>query len=87
MRTSRGTRLRRLGAAVLAAAVAGLGLGGASAGAASAPEAPAPKPIDLQILSFNDYHGHLSPPTGDDGLLTTAAGPYRPGASSTSRPT
>ena len=40
----------------------------------SAPKAPAPKTVNLQILSFNDYHGHLSPPPGNDGLLTTAAG-------------
>ncbi|MBJ7456374.1 MAG: bifunctional metallophosphatase/5'-nucleotidase [Thermoleophilia bacterium] len=72
MRTSRGTRLRRLGAAALAAGVAGLGMGGASAGAAPAEKAP--QTVDLQILSFNDYHGHLSPPSGNDGLVTTAAG-------------
>ncbi len=71
MRTLRGTRLRRLGAMTLAAGAAGLGMGAASAGAAPAPP---PATVDLQILSFNDYHGHLSPPTGNDGLLTTAAG-------------
>ncbi len=71
MGTSRGTRLRRLGAIALAAGVAGAGMGGASAGAAQ--KAP-PRTVDLQILSFNDYHGHLSPPGGNDGLLTSAAG-------------
>src|SRR5687768_9737870 len=42
-------------------------------GTASAHPQP-PKPVDLQILSFNDYHGHLQPPTGSDGLVTTAPG-------------
>ncbi len=70
MRTTRGRRLRRLGAITLAAAVAGLGPGGASALAAKG----RPTTVDLQILSFNDYHGHLSPPGGSDGLLTTAPG-------------
>jgi 2',3'-cyclic-nucleotide 2'-phosphodiesterase (5'-nucleotidase family) len=32
------------------------------------------KTTDLQILSFNDYHGHLQPPTGSDGNLVTATG-------------
>lgn len=61
------TRLKRLGATVAAAGVAGLGL------AATADAAPA-RTVDLQILSFNDHHGHLAPPSGNDGLLTTEAG-------------
>ena len=27
------------------------------------------KPVTLQLLSFNDFHGHLAPPTGSDGRL------------------
>ena len=45
------------------------------------PAAATPKsPVDLQLLSFNDYHGHLQPPTGSDGVVinpdasTTPAG-------------
>ena len=30
--------------------------------------------VDLQILSFNDYHGHLAPPTGSDGTLPGVTG-------------
>ena len=33
-----------------------------------------PAPIDLQILSFNDYHGHLEPPTGSNGTLVDPGG-------------
>jgi 5'-nucleotidase len=44
------------------------------AGAATAHPAPRPATVDLQILSFNDYHGNLEPPTGSDGLLTTGPG-------------
>lgn len=69
MRTTRGTRLRRLGALVLAAGVAA----GLDAGmAAGTPAKPAT--VNLQILSFNDYHGHLLPPAGSDGTLVTAPG-------------
>jgi len=46
-------------------------------GTASALPKP-PKPVDLQILSFNDYHGHLQPPTGSDGLITTGPGTTAP---------
>ncbi len=28
-----------------------------------------PKPVDLQILSFNDYHGNLDVPTGSNAML------------------
>lgn len=28
-----------------------------------------PRPVDLQILSFNDFHGNLEPPGGNDGRL------------------
>lgn len=30
--------------------------------------------VDLQILSFNDYHGHLAPPSGSDGTLPGVTG-------------
>lgn len=69
MRRQSRTRAMGLGAVALAAAVAGAGAGAAGA----APKAPA-KTVPLQLLSFNDYHGHLQPPTGGDGNLLTAAG-------------
>jgi 5'-nucleotidase len=40
-----------------------------------------PKPVDLQILSFNDYHGHLEPPTGSDGTVLGATGAIPAGGS------
>ncbi|MGH3508026.1 MAG: hypothetical protein ACRDO2_12565, partial [Nocardioidaceae bacterium] len=74
-------RSRRAALAVVAAtATAAAGLAaisspaatGATAGAAAA---PAGSPfIDLQLLSFNDYHGHLQPPAGSDGNLLKADG-------------
>ena len=68
MSTERGPRRGRIGACILAVA-AGLGLGALATAAAAAP-----KTVDLQVLSFNDYHGHLQPPSGGDGTLVTAAG-------------
>jgi len=50
-----------------------------TAGGASATTKKAPRTVDLQILSFNDYHGHLSPPTGNDGNVVTADGPVLAG--------
>ena len=40
----------------------------AAAAATKAPPTKAPT-VPLQLLSFNDYHGHLAPPTGSDGNL------------------
>ncbi|MGD9793720.1 MAG: bifunctional UDP-sugar hydrolase/5'-nucleotidase [Acidimicrobiia bacterium] len=31
--------------------------------------------VKVQLLSFNDYHGHLEPPTGTDATLTPAQDP------------
>jgi 2',3'-cyclic-nucleotide 2'-phosphodiesterase (5'-nucleotidase family) len=46
--------------------------------AQAAPAAPtaldAQRQVDLQLLSFNDYHGHLQPPQGSDGTLLTSTG-------------
>ena len=47
---------RRMPAMVAAGACAALALAGLGTGSASA----APAPVDLQILSFNDYHGTIS---------------------------
>ena len=32
--------------------------------------------MTLQLLSFNDFHGHLAPPTGSDAALPGATGSY-----------
>ncbi len=34
-----------------------------------------PKTVELQILSFNDYHGHLQPPGGTDATLSATLDP------------
>lgn len=49
-------------------------LGGALM-AACVPEPPPADPVNLQILSFNDYHGHLEPPTGTDATLGATLDP------------
>jgi 5'-nucleotidase len=70
------TRIRR---AALAAGTAGAALAGLTAiGPAQAAPRPV-NPVDLQILSINDYHGYLDPPTGSDGKLPTASGPIDAG--------
>ena len=69
MKRQRRTRALGAGALAIATAVAGLGAAG---GAAAAPK-KAPT-VPLQLLSFNDYHGHLAPPTGNDGNLLAADG-------------
>lgn len=61
---------------VVGTAMAGLAVAAAmgASPAQAAPSVPAKSEVDLQILSFNDYHGHLAPPSGADGRLTTATG-------------
>jgi 5'-nucleotidase len=68
--TPRAVLRRRL---LVAVAATGALLALSQAGAASAHPAR-PSTVDLQLLSFNDYHGHLQPPAGSDGRLTTSAG-------------
>ena len=75
--TSQTTRRRILAAAGV---VALLGLSATPASAHSHPHPP--KPVDLQLLSFNDFHGHLEPPTGNDGTLLTSAGTTVPAGGS-----
>lgn len=58
--------LRRIGALSLAA-VLGLTSLGLGQTAAAAPIRP--PMMRLQVLSFNDYHGHLQPPEGTDATL------------------
>src|SRR3954447_21323785 len=72
--TSQTTRRRILAAAGV---VALLGLSATPAVAHPRP----PRPVDLQLLSFNDFHGHLEPPTGTDGTLLTSAGTVPAGGS------
>ena len=56
--------------AVLALALTTAGV----AGTAEARPRP-PKELSLQVLSFNDFHGHLQPPSGSDATLGTTLDP------------
>jgi 5'-nucleotidase len=76
--TSHTTRRRVLAAVGV---VALLGLSASPASATAAHPHP-PRPVDLQLLSFNDFHGHLEPPTGTDGTLLTSAGTTVPAGGS-----
>ncbi|MFN0284421.1 MAG: bifunctional metallophosphatase/5'-nucleotidase [Kineosporiaceae bacterium] len=58
---------RRRRRAVATAGV--LAAGALLASSVGTPAQARPRPVDLQILSFNDYHGHLEPPAGADGRL------------------
>ena len=60
-------------AAVLAAAAAVAVVGVAVTGAAEAQQLDT---VDVQLLSFNDYHGNLEPPAGSSGTIAgqTAGG-------------
>ena len=63
-------RFRRGPLAAAALLVSALAVGGVALPSEAAPKGT----TDLQILSFNDYHGHLQPPAGSDGTLVTATG-------------
>jgi 5'-nucleotidase len=39
--------------------------------AVNKPDAPGKTTMDIQMLSFNDFHGNLEPPTGSSGSLIT----------------
>ena len=62
-----------LAAVIAASTVTALFALPSSPAEASAAKASA-KTVDLQILSFNDYHGNLQPPTGTDGTVLTKSG-------------
>ena len=53
------------GLAVGACALAGVAATSGTSDAANGPT------LDIQILSFNDFHGNLEPPTGSSGRLVT----------------
>lgn len=63
------TSFARWTVAVTAATVAAAGLAGASATAA-----PASKTTDIRLISINDLHGNLTPPSGSSGRVTLSDG-------------
>ena len=60
----------RTAAAALSAVAALSGLTVVTAAPASA----APKPVEVQLLAFNDFHGALQPPGGSGGRVTLEDG-------------
>jgi 2',3'-cyclic-nucleotide 2'-phosphodiesterase (5'-nucleotidase family) len=71
---------RQTSALVAAGAAAALLVSVAPSAGASAPAhrkpKPNPAPVTLQLLSFNDFHGHLAPPSGSDSALPGVTGAY-----------
>ncbi len=70
-------RLRRRFAAVIVALTLALASLGLSATAEARPHWPKPKDVQLQVLSFNDFHGHLAPPSGTDATLGATLDPTK----------
>lgn len=65
---------RRIGA-VLAIIAAALAMNGAAAaGGAQAKPQQVPAPLQIRVLSVNDFHGNLQPPAGSSGRVTLSDG-------------
>ncbi|MFE0188733.1 bifunctional metallophosphatase/5'-nucleotidase [Streptomyces sp. NPDC058989] len=64
----RTVRRLTIGAAALAAA-AGLAATALPAGADTGPAERTGRTVDVQLLSFNDFHGNLEPPQGSSGTV------------------
>ena len=72
MHHSKTSRARLAGGAVIAAAAVAVALVGTGSAATAAPggkNTPNGPTIDIQLLSFNDFHGNLEPPAGSGGRL------------------
>ncbi|MGU3645222.1 bifunctional metallophosphatase/5'-nucleotidase [Microbacterium sp. C23T] len=75
------TTARLAGGAVITATAVALALIGSGAATAAPPTGPnnggnTPNgpTLDIQLLSFNDFHGNLEPPTGSSGRLNLPGG-------------
>ncbi|MGY2085907.1 bifunctional metallophosphatase/5'-nucleotidase [Blastococcus sp. SYSU DS0539] len=67
-------RLRPVVALAATASLSALALAAAPAAAAGPGHHPpaGPKPVEVQLLAFNDFHGALEPPAGSGGRVTLA---------------
>lgn len=63
------SRTRRLSGVVAVAALAATGAAFTGGSTSAAPNGPT---IDIQLLSFNDFHGNLEPPSGSGGRIITS---------------
>ena len=61
-------RSRRLVGVLTVAMAAGVGIAGTSSPSMAGPNGPT---MDIQILSFNDFHGNLEAPTGSSANIVT----------------
>jgi 5'-nucleotidase len=59
-------RSRRLVGVLTVAMAAGVGIAGTSSPSMAGPKGPL---MDIQILSFNDFHGNLEPPAGSSSTI------------------
>ena len=73
------TPRRALTALTAAAALSALALAAPVTPAGAAPEKSAkaggPKPVEVQLLALNDFHGNLEPPSGSGGRVQTGVAP------------
>ena len=70
-------RLSRRRATVTAAVALVLATAGVASSAEALPRPAKPKDVQLQVLSFNDFHGHLETPIGTDATLGPTLDPSR----------
>jgi 5'-nucleotidase len=62
-------------AAAVTTTIAGLAVATAVPAAAEPGSAPShPKPVEVQLLAINDFHGNLEPPTGSSARIQTGVG-------------
>ena len=64
-------RLSRRVTTILAVLALALATAGVAGSAEARPRGPKPRELQLQVLSFNDFHGHLGEPGGEDGPDST----------------
>lgn len=71
---SRRRWVRRLAAAAAATLVFGSVTATTAQADSDRPGKHNPKPVQVRVISFNDLHGNLEPPTGSSGRVTQADG-------------
>ncbi|HEX2774436.1 MAG TPA: bifunctional metallophosphatase/5'-nucleotidase, partial [Micromonosporaceae bacterium] len=63
-------RMRRAALGLAAVAAAAVSVAAATPSQAEVSSAQGgPKPVDVQLLALNDFHGHLEPPSGPSGTI------------------